>query len=279
MLNRLIKLTISTFFFVFSKIIGLIKLPFSKKLPNTLVVVSYHSVKPHQRHKFAKQMDQVIKVGKPVFADMGESSNKRIHHIAVTFDDGFQNFMDNALPEMLIRKIPATLFITTVYLGKIPGWIKNPNHENAQEILMTADQLKALPDEMVRIGSHCVTHPRLTSLNKEQIISELSESKKYLESLLEKNITILAFPYDDYNEEIVELARKAGYLHVFKDLPTCPISKTDSFLLGRISVSPEDWGSEYLLKLKGAYQWLPFAVEIKRFLFEKDRFLRKVDYL
>jgi len=264
MLDRFIKLIISIIFFVLDRIINLIKFPFSKKNPDKLVVLTYHSVKPCQRDKFTKQMDQVIKIGKPVFADMGKGTNKGTHYIAVTFDDGFHNFIDNALPSMFIRKIPATLFVPSGYLGKSPGWIKNPAHENTNETLMSADQLKGLPFEMVKIGSHCITHPRLTSLNKEQVIKELSESKKQLESLLERNITLLSFPYDDYNDEIVEIAKEAGYLHVFKDIPTYPISKTDSFLLGRISVSPEDLGIEYLLKLKGAYQWLPFAVKIKR---------------
>ncbi len=270
MSNRIIKLVISAIFYVFDKIIHLVQSLFGIRTPDTLVVLSYHSIKPSQRDRFADQMDQVVKIGRPVWVDTVKGTNSGVHHIAVTFDDGFHNFIDNALPAMLIRKIPATVFLPTEYLGKTPGWIKNLNHENAQEILMTADQLKALPDKMVKIGSHCVTHPKLTSLNKEQIISELSESKKYLESLLEKNIDILAFPYDDYNDEIVKLAREADYLHVYKDLPTYPISRTDSFLLGRISVSPEDWEIEYFLKLQGAYSWLPFAVKIKQFLLRRN---------
>lgn len=265
MLDRLIKLIISIIFFVLSKIINLIQFPFSKNNLDKLVVLTFHSVKPCQRDKFAKQMDMVVKIGKPVFADIAKGTNKGTHYIAVTFDDGFQNFIDNALPAMLSRKIPATLFVPSGYLGQYPGWIKKTAHQNAHEILMSADQLKDLPDHMIQIGSHCITHPRLTLLNKEQVIKELSESKKQLESLLGRNITTLSFPYDDYNDKIVELAKEAGYLHVFKDLPTYPISKTDSFLLGRISVSPEDWGIEYLLKLKGAYHWLPFGVKIKRF--------------
>lgn len=266
MLNRIIKFIISTIYFLLTEIINIIRFPLHKKASDTLVILTYHSVRPWQREKFANQMDQVIKAGKPVFADMEKGPNKGIHHIAVTFDDGFRNAVENAFPEMLARKIPATLFVVTGYLGKTPDWIKKPAHKNAPEMLITADQLKALPNEMVKIGSHCVTHPKLTSLNKEQIISELSESKKYLESLLERNITTLAFPYDDYNDQVVKLAREAGYLHVFKDIPTYPISITDSFLLGRIDVSPEDWGIEYLLKLKGAYQWLPFAVKFKQFI-------------
>jgi peptidoglycan/xylan/chitin deacetylase (PgdA/CDA1 family) len=150
-------------------------------------------------------------------------------------------------------------------VGNYPGWIKNPDHENAREILMTAEELRALPIEMVRIGSHCVTHPRLTSLNKKQAVQELSESKKQLELVLGKKVPTLAFPYDDYNDEVVELARQAGYSRVFKDLPTNPMSRMDGFLSGRISVSPEDWGIEYWLKLRGAYQWLPLAVKRKRY--------------
>lgn len=269
MLDRLIKFIISVIYFVLSKLINIIQLPFRKNSSDTLVVLTYHSVKTWQRDKFANQMDQVIQTGKPVFADMEKGTNNGTHHIAVTFDDGFRNVVDNAFPEMLTRKIPATLFVPTGYLGKTPGWIKDLADKNASEILMTADQLKALPDEMVKIGSHCITHPRLTSLSREQAITEFSESKKYLELLLGKDITVLSFPYDDYNDEVVELARDAGYLHVFKDIPTYPISITDSFLLGRIDVSPEDWGIEYLLKLKGAYQWLPFAVEIKRFFLRR----------
>jgi peptidoglycan/xylan/chitin deacetylase (PgdA/CDA1 family) len=272
MLSRLVKLVIAAFYFVFSKVVNIVLHVFSEKYDNTLVVVSYHSVKPQQIRKFAAQMDQILRVGKPVFAEMGKSSHRGIHHVAVTFDDGFANVVDNAIPEMLIRNIPATLFITTGYLGRTPGWIKNPSHENFGEILMTVDQLKALPDDMVKIGSHCVSHPKLTSLNNDQIISELSESKEYLESLLERKITNLAFPYDDYDDEVIKLAREAGYFHVFKDLPTHSISMKNSFVLGRISVSPEDWRVEYLLKLKGAYSWMPFAVKMKQSLLRNNIF-------
>lgn len=264
MLIRSIKMLISAFYFVLDKTIHLLQSLLCIRTPDTLVVLSYHSVKPRQRQRFANQMDQVVKLGKPVFADMPRGSGQGIHHIAVTFDDGYKSFMDNALPEMLVRRIPAILFIPTQYLGQLPGWINTPGAENSQEILISEIQLKCLPADMVKIGSHCVTHSRLTLLRNEEIVRELSDSKSRLEQVLQRNIETLSFPYDDYNNEIVELARKAGYLRVFKDLPTYPTSNMDGFLLGRISVSPDDWRIEYLLKLKGSYQWLPFAVLIKR---------------
>jgi len=220
-------------------------------------------------------MDQVLKVGKPIFADMTGSFGQGTHYIAVTFDDGFKNFIDNALPIMLTRQIPAMIFVPTGYIGRYPEWIENPDHENTQEVLMTDDELKNLPQDMVRIGSHCVSHPRLTLLTKKQIIYELSESKKQLELLLEKNVTTLAYPYDDYNDQIIELAQEAGYSRVFKDVPTYPTSQMRGFFLGRISTTPEDWGIEYWLKLRGAYQWLPLAVKCKR-CFQRSKSLKKL---
>lgn len=216
-------------------------------------------------------MDLLSRAGIPVFADMVEDWNGGSHRIAVTFDDGFQNFVDNAFPEIAGRKIPATLFVVTGYLGEEAGWIKDRGHVNYREVLISPEVLKALPEALVRIGSHSVTHPRLSSMDKGRALAELIDSRKYLEALLEREITTLAFPYDDYSDVIIELAQQAGYRHVFKDLPTCPMTISNSFLLGRISVSPEDWGIEYYLKIKGAYQWLPFAVRIKNLFRTESR--------
>ena len=85
-----------------------------------------------------------------------------------------------------------------------------------------------------------------------------------LEKILGAPINILSFQYDDYNDDIIKTAEQAGYNRVFSDLPTFPSSKISSYLMGRISVSPDDRHIEYWLKLRGAYQWLPFAVNIKR---------------
>lgn len=146
----------------------------------------------------------------------------------------------------------------------MPGWIKDRDHENADEILLTEEELKKLPCDTVNIGSHCISHPKLTLLEMEQAKTELLESKKRLEAILGKDITLLSFPFNDYNEQIIKIARQAGYLRVFSNVPTYPISNVDCFLLGRVEVSPDDWDIEYSLKVKGAYQWLPFAITAKR---------------
>lgn len=264
MLDRLLKLSISILFFICYRCFILV-LSFQKKqLPGTLVILTYHSVKYEQDYKFKKQMDILLKKAYPVFADIKKPLHASKHHAAVTFDDGFQSVIKNAILQMHERKIAATIFIPTGYLGKRPGWISNPKKENANEFLMTDDQLKNLQNDLVKIGSHCVTHPHLTSLEETEARRELVESKKTLEGILNRDINLLSFPYGAYNQQVIEWCREAGYRRVFSNIPTFSTSKIDSFLIGRIDVSPDDWFIEYRLKLLGAYQWLPLAVALKR---------------
>jgi len=270
MLDRLLKLSISILFFIFYQCVILICYIQKKQLPGTLVILTYHSVKLEQVLKFERQMDMILKKSYPVFADIEGPLDKGQNYAAVTFDDGFQSVLKNAIPKMRERKIPATIFIPSGYFGKRPGWINNTNHEDANEIVMTKEQVKNLPDDLIKIGSHCVTHPHLTKLEEKEARMELVESKKSLERILKKNINLLSFPHGAYNQQVIEWSREAGYRRVFSNIPTFPTSKIDRFLIGRIGVSPDDWFIEYGLKLLGAYQWLPYAVALKRKLRNND---------
>lgn len=269
MLNRIFKFTISAFFFIFAGFVKTIRILAGKKIVGPLVILTYHSVQPHQKSRFSDQMDILIREGTPVFADIEGPLPENTHHIAVTFDDGYLSFMENALPNLQKRTIPAILFIPVGYLGKLPGWITNKDHSYYHEKLVSADQLKGLLNNQLKIGSHCVSHPRLTTLDPQQAEKELFESKSILEDLLGKEVTTLSFPYNDFNCDIVHLARQAGYSRVFANVPVYPNSKVEQFLHGRIEVSPEDWSMEYWLKVRGAYQWLSLAIKIKRILVNK----------
>ncbi len=263
MINRLSKLVISILYFIFYRSIKLTLMLFRIKLFGPIIILECHAVKSGQIDKFRKQMDLLIKLAEPVSAAFTGPLKPGQNYASVTFDDGFQSVLKNALPVLQERKIPATLFIPTGYIGKMPGWINNEN-ENYDEIIVTQDQLKELSASMITIGSHCVTHPHLTKLDEVEIKKELFESKKFLEKLLEKKIDLLSFPFGDYNEQVLQLAEEVGYVRVFLNIPKFFASKIDCFVFGRIFVSIDDWPIEYKLKLLGAYQWLPIAIFFKR---------------
>ena len=264
MLERLLKLFISFVFYIVYKNIVVISSLFRKRLPGTIVILTYHAVKPQQQSQLERQLDELLKLGHPVRTDITYPLSEGHHYIAVTFDDGFQSVLNYALPLMSKRRIPATIFVPTGYLGEKPGWIFNPQHENANESLLTKEQLQQLPDDLITIGSHCVTHPHLAKIDIERAFSELKESKKTLEEIVGKRIDLLSLPYGSYNKNIIQLAKEAGFRRAFLNIPTPSFLKGGNYLVGRIDVSLDDWLIEFRLKLLGAYQWVPFAIIIKR---------------
>lgn len=264
MINRLIKLIIAIFFYTIHKTILIIGALCGKKQPSMLIIITYHPVTAVTTLQFEKQMDVLLNTGRPISLSSDISVLSSGNNIAVTFDDAYQSVLQNALPILRARKIPATIFVPTGCMGRKPAWITNPNHSYANETVLTEEQLKSLPADLVTIGSHTVSHININNADERMIIREIVDSKNTLEKLLHKKITLFAAPYATLNTKHTDLFRKAGYQRVFLNIPTFPASRTDLYILGRTSVEPSDWSIEYRLKLLGAYQWLPLAISLKK---------------
>jgi len=228
---------------------------------NSCVVVYYHSVNAAERIRFAKQMDQLLSYAKPIAANEITTLQPGTRHVAVTFDDGFKNFYECALPELVKRGIPATMFVITDVIGKTFG-----PEGYAQEV-MSLEQIRALPESLVTIGSHTLTHPLLPSINLDQAKREIALSRAKLEEQLHRRIVLFSFPYGGFNQQLVEICREAGYQRIFSTLPYFAFKEPREFVTGRVRIDPTDWPLEFRLKLAGAYRWLPWAFELKRKIF------------
>ena len=168
------------------------------------------------------------------------------------------------MPVLAVRKIPATIFIPTGYLGRKPGWILDIGHEYANETVLTEEQLRQLPHDLISVGSHIVTHPYLSKIGKDKATRELIDSKIKLEKIFGTEVKMLSLPYGSYNKEVTALSKEAGYERIFLNIPAFHSSRAEEHTVGRIHVSLDDWMIEYRLKLLGAYQWLSCAVAIKQ---------------
>jgi len=263
MINRFVKLFISILFLAGYKCYCAVYHSIRKKSPATLVVLTYHAITSNQRLNFVRQMD-MLKKYHLIFSDTRIDLNAGRHYVAVTFDDGFESVVENALPELVKRGIPATLFIPSGHLGQRPGWITNLNNTNFNESVMSPGRLQSIQSDLLKIGSHSVTHRSLTQLQEQETMKELVDSKMKLETLLHDKITSFSFPYGAYNTTVLKLAKKAGYTSVFCSWPIFPLSRMNGFLIGRTPASPDDTALEFRLKIMGAYQWLPVGISLKR---------------
>jgi peptidoglycan/xylan/chitin deacetylase (PgdA/CDA1 family) len=221
------------------------------------VVIYYHSVDAAERIRFAKQMDQLLSYAKPIATNETAKFQPGTRHVGVTFDDGFKNFYECALPELVKRGIPATMFVITDVIGKTFG-----PAGHGQEV-MSLELIRALPENLITIGCHTMTHPLLPSIDFEEAKKEISLSRAKLEEQLHRSIVLFSFPYGGFNQKLIETCHEAGYRRVFSTLPYFAFSEPNEFVTGRVRVDPTDWPLEFRLKLAGAYRWLPWAFQFK----------------
>ncbi|MGE0822319.1 MAG: polysaccharide deacetylase family protein [Candidatus Binatia bacterium] len=259
---RLLKLGVSIGFYAVWRLWRWRYRLLGRRPPATCLVLYYHAISAKERTSFARQMDILIRFARPIAADFPSTLEDGVHHVAVTFDDGFQSVVANALPELTQRKIPTTLFIPTGYLGQQPQWNRESSQPGCHETIITSQQLRTLISDVVSVGSHTVTHPALTTLGEEEAKRELQQSRQDLETLLERDVRLFSFPYGAYDHKLVALSRHAGYSRVFTTLPTLP--DPEDYVVGRVCVQATDWPVEFYFKLLGAYRWLPFAFVCKR---------------
>ncbi|GIF26992.1 peptidoglycan/xylan/chitin deacetylase (PgdA/CDA1 family) [Actinoplanes tereljensis] len=185
--------------------------------PQTLVpVLLYHSITPtgaESRDPFAvseagfrEDMEAVQASGRvPLTARQlgaclrGEQPLPE-HAIALTFDDGFADFADVALPILDKLSLSSTLFMTTGYFDQ-PG------------MLSPAALRDIAADASLEIGAHSVTHPHLDLLDASKQLKEAVDSRKHLEDLLGMTVDSFAYPHGSHSRRTRSAIAEAGYIN------------------------------------------------------------------
>lgn len=100
--------------------------------------------------------------------------------IYITFDDVYEDAVENAVPFLIKEKVPFCIFVTTRLIGK-EGYI-------------TMEQLKALAGEpLCTIGFHTKSHKMMRFLSEDEVSDEIN--REPLEKLIDKKIDYFAYPF------------------------------------------------------------------------------------
>ena len=224
--------------------------------PGTCVVLYYHSVPRRYQGRFEEQVRIAVRHAKTIALGGLDRLPANTHSAAITFDDGLESFVENAVPVLQRMNVPATVFVVTDALGSRPVW--GESYYDPKERVMSEEQLCGLPS-LVSVGSHTLTHPNLVALSEEAAGREIMQSRKKLESLLQRPIATFSFPHGEFSSSTVRQCREAGYERVFTIEPVLFSAVQPGFVAGRVAADPWDWRLEFRLKILGAYCWQAYT--------------------
>lgn len=153
--------------------------------------------------KFDDQMRWIAKNGfRPVtmaqLSDhLRDGSPLPFKPIVISFDDGWKDQYKNAIPILKKYNFNATFFIITDLVG--------------HSAYMNWDEVSKISDFGMDIEPHSHTHARLPALSAERARKEINQSKKILESHIKKPVSVFAYPYGSYDDEIISFIKDAGF--------------------------------------------------------------------
>jgi peptidoglycan/xylan/chitin deacetylase (PgdA/CDA1 family) len=188
------------------------------------LVLCYHAVSADWEHLLAVRPDDLVdQVGRLLrrgfrpgtAADAVAGRSKTLH---VTFDDAFRS-VSRVLPALDRLGARTTVFACPGYatdgrrldVGDVSAVTAPPEEVET----MRWDELREIAERGVEVGSHTVSHPRLTQLSDAELGRELRRSKEELEDELGQPCPFLAYPFGDQDARVREEARRAGYAGAF----------------------------------------------------------------
>ncbi len=185
--------------------------------------------------------------------------------VCITFDDGYADNCDAAIPWLLENNVPFTYFVTSSNLLSGEPFAHDSD-QNCPLAPNTPQQLRDMAAAGVEIGAHTRTHADLGTLAAESdLYDEIVGSKHDLEALLDTAVRYFAFPFglqENMTTAAFRVAFQAGFWGVCSAYGGYNMPGSDSFHLQRIHGDPtwsrfRNWLSVDPRKLKHQTKFHP----------------------
>lgn len=122
--------------------------------------------------------------------------------IAISFDAAWGAEYTTKIMDILEEKnIKTTFFLVGFWVEKYP------------------DKVKEIAQRGHEIANHSTTHPQMSKLGKEQIISEIMSTQKKIEELAgDRAVRLIRPPFGDYNDLLINTCREIGFYPIQWDV-------------------------------------------------------------
>jgi peptidoglycan/xylan/chitin deacetylase (PgdA/CDA1 family) len=232
-----------------------------------IVVLLYHRVSDELRdsltvgiEQFDAQMEwlrrhcQVAGIADIIHRSVPRDTARPV--IAVTFDDGYLDNYEHAVPILLRHQVPAAFFVSTGMIGTTGGFPHDWKRLGRALPTMTWDQLQRMRDLGFVIGSHTVTHLDCGNAGLDAVRSELNESRDTLKRNLGLDEVFFAYPFGgraNMNPAVLQMVKELGYAGCLSAYGGFTGGLVDSYNIKRSSIGASYTMLAFRAALEGLY--------------------------
>ncbi|MFF3033040.1 polysaccharide deacetylase family protein [Streptomyces rubiginosohelvolus] len=155
--------------------------------------------------------------------------------VGLTFDDGYADFLEEALPVLRKHGFRATVYV----LPGRPGGVNEWDPLGPRKPLLTHEGVRRVAAAGMEVGSHGLYHRDLTGLSDEELRRETRDSRELIGDLTGSRPEGFCYPYGILDRRVTQAARSAGYGHACALTPGPLLSR---FALPRTHISQADRG-------------------------------------
>ncbi|MCW2640004.1 MAG: hypothetical protein JWP76_2310 [Dactylosporangium sp.] len=176
--------------------------------------------------------------------------------VALTFDDGYVDFLDAALPVLSDLNASATLYMSVGHAGEPASWL-GP-HAPAFGPLLTWDQLRQVAAAGVEIGSHSMIHHPLDVLPSAQLDREVRDSRDRLADETQQSVRSFCYPHGYHGPKVRAAVARAGHDNACEVGRRLYTSGDHPLAIPRLQPTPDHSGADLVrLVADGGPQLLP----------------------
>ncbi|MEM0951861.1 MAG: polysaccharide deacetylase family protein [Cyanobacteria bacterium P01_H01_bin.74] len=135
----------------------------------------------------------------------------------ITFDDGYENNLTEALPVLEEEQCPATVFVLPGRFDGTNAWDQGHLPEKDRDQLLSLAQMHTLANSpFITLGSHGMTHVKMDQVSEAELRDELFLSHQILsETFGQHYAPVLAYPWGNHNQAVVDLMAETPYKYAF----------------------------------------------------------------
>jgi len=209
----------------------------ARRRPGDVVILLYHRIGPSRSE---------IEVDADVFESHLEDLAANEHvltldealvgtegGVVVTFDDGYRDFHNAALPLLVKHRVPAVLYLAT-------SLVANGDGEASRDALTWTQLREAADSGLVTIGSHTHDHADLSKATEGESEDEMRRSKELIEDHLGTACTHFAYPWSVGSPAADRAARRVFRTAALDAWMTNRVGRTDPYRLGRVPILRSD---------------------------------------